>query len=91
MRTMKKEMFERSVPAELTCDICGKARPPKRWSEGNDVEEIEVRMKTGRFYDEGGDGEETLADVCLTCFKEKVIPALEAVGCKFRTEEWNTY
>jgi len=87
-----KHMKKVDVPATtrdavdfVTCDLCG-----AKIEEGrNDVNEIEVRHKTGSSFPEGGIGEETSVDMCGKCFDEKLVPWLRSQGAEPRTEDWD--
>jgi hypothetical protein len=68
----------------VTCDICG----AKIWEPGYEVNEVEVRHKTGANYPEGGSGEETSVDICGECFDKKLLPWLRSQGAEPRTEDW---
>lgn len=68
----------------VTCDLCG-----KRIEENSfDVNEVEVRHRTGWQSPEGGNGEEVSVDVCGNCFDQKLLPWLHSQGVIPNTREW---
>lgn len=79
------------------CDLCGresKGAGCDEWDAGSyEVNETEVlvkvRQKEGRSYPETGSGTEYEIDLCPTCFKEKLVPALIAMGANIKQEEWD--
>ena len=86
---------EEKYTAEILCDICGAKSPQHRWDPADwgedcyDVEEVEIRYKTGSSYPEGVSGEEIFFDICPECFEEKVLPALAALGASPQEREWD--
>lgn len=48
---------------------------------------IEVDDSCYATYGGGGDADDTVFDVCADCFREVVVPAMEALGFKPRTVE----
>jgi hypothetical protein len=76
---------------ELLCDLCGsKTDVRSPWVKDRfDAVEVEVRLREGESYPEGGHGSETIIDLCPTCFKEKLIPWVQDQGGKVRTKEWD--
>jgi hypothetical protein len=85
---------ERTVPARVerfvkcaTCDICHEEIP--RVKDTYETSEVEVRLKEGRDYPEGGSGEETEIDVCPDCFKTKLIPFIESFGSTIKPTEYD--
>lgn len=95
MRTYKTETVtrEEKVVDVFSCDLCGRASPTSYdWSPHGDCELstcIELRDTTSATAYPEWTGTVTKADVCPGCFKEKIIPALEAIGLKFRTRDVN--
>jgi hypothetical protein len=89
MRNEIKETvtITRTARTETYCDICGDNCDSIRGSSYDDIR-VEIRIREGSSYPEGGWGDEYEPDICLTCAKEKVIPALQALGCK---AEWKKY
>lgn len=67
-----------------TCDCC--QEEIKEWM--HDVEETELYMRCGYRYPDGADLTKTYADICIKCFKDKVIPTLEStLNIKFREKD----
>jgi len=69
------------IHEKTTCDICGKEALNGYWEsffyEVNKTEvEVTVKQKDGTEYQEEGSGTNFRADICPTCFKEKVITVL---------------
>lgn len=69
---------EKKIPAtwrreyqHTICDICKK--PVHEASVGNE-DRVEVKLRLGDSYPEGGYGTDTEFDVCVKCFEEKLIP-----------------
>lgn len=67
------------------CDICKE----KIVIYGYDADETEIRMKEGNNFPEGGMGTETTYDVCIKCFKEKLMPFFEKCGARPTIREWD--
>lgn len=86
MKTIEVPATTREIVDFVTCDICGEKI---NRSDGYEVNEIEVRHKTGTSYPECGSGEETSVDMCGKCFDEKLVPWLRSQGAEPRTEEWD--
>jgi hypothetical protein len=92
MRTYKTETItrEEKVVDVFSCDLCGRASPsPYDWASKHMhdlITQIELRDTT---YETGLDSSGTItsADVCPECFVDKVVPALEAIGLKFRMRD----
>jgi hypothetical protein len=83
------------------CDICGRhGGSDGRWPPNNglyDVDDVtvkvEVEHKKGDAFPEGEYTETFAPDICPTCFRDKVIPALYALGLnaevKYRDTGWS--
>ncbi len=85
---------EGEVVVEIRCDLCGQAgnhlRSHAPWAAGSyDVNETEVKMRTGHSYPEGGSGEEVKYDICPTCFTEKLMPWLASQGANPTRTDWD--
>lgn len=78
MRTYETRMVEGKYETKRTCDVCGVVISRSLF----DATEVQVTARTGEQYPECGRGEEYCADICIACFTDKVIPALEAIGLK---------
>ena len=89
----KKEVTEeRKIFKYLECDMCKKrTNRYNDWSEKlfYDVNETEIRYKTGAAFPEGGSGTEIEIDLCPECFKNKLIPWLKENGCVVSTRDWD--
>ena len=85
MKTVQVPSKTKYVVDFLTCDVCG-AKIPDGGSY--DVDEVEVRHKTGENFPEGGSGIETRIDMCGKCFDEKLVPWLRTQGANPDPEPW---
>jgi hypothetical protein len=84
---------EESYVAEIHCDLCGRISTNawRPWSTGSyDLREVEVSLRTGDQYPEGGGGEMVEFDICPDCFTNKLVVWLESQGAKPRIEPWDT-
>lgn len=79
------EAYERQVIENIKCDMCHKLIQVEK---AYGVEEIEVSARIGKQYPEGGHGEKCEIDICLRCFREKLIPFIEADGNQIKWEDW---
>lgn len=88
MKLTEQKNVKKVFVTETVCDICGLRNKGDDWSNGTfKVSETDVFYRHGELYPEGGSTTTKKADICPTCFTEKLVPALEALGCKFREEE----
>jgi hypothetical protein len=64
------------------CDLCGK----KTDSAPYERNEVTIEARVGDVYPEveGDVREVSIADFCGPCFRERVKPALVAIGVRFR-------
>lgn len=71
------------VAEHIYCDCCNTEikKGPFEIIEGL------VMLKIGTSFPEGGNTTTIKADLCENCFKIKLVPFLESIGCKVRTEE----
>ena len=84
MKTVLVPEQRNQVVDFVTCDLCGE----KPGAFGYDINEVEVRHKTGILFPEGGSGTETRVDMCGKCFARKLVPWLISQGCSPSTEDW---
>ena len=85
----------REILVGRTCELCH-----QRWATSSETEwssspwfigETEVRLKDGRSDpDGGGFGKEIVIDICLSCFRAKLIPWLQSQGAQVRETEWSS-
>jgi hypothetical protein len=71
------------------CDFCG-----EDVEKGNGFfaeNEATVEMFFGDHYPEQDCRDRVSIDVCHVCFRAKVMPAIEALGVKFRTRDADDY
>lgn len=85
MKTVEVPATTRDVVNFVACDLCG----AKISVRGYEIDEVEVRHKTGNNYPEGGSGNETSVDMCGKCFDKKLVPWLRSQGVEPRTEDWD--
>lgn len=85
MKTIDVPATTREVVAKVTCDLCATEITQKQF----EVNEVEVSLKQGSNYPEGGSGDTTSFDLCSKCFAEKLIPWLRAQGAEPATKEWD--
>jgi len=82
-----KQRFERvQKGVELTrvaCDFCGKNVNGVNFYDRSDVQ---IQAAIGDAYPETDTRERAWIDCCPACFEDKVMPAIEALGVKFRHE-----
>lgn len=63
------------------CDICGQ----DTWQpEHGNACQVEIEARIGDAW-EMDSRKVTTLDCCVMCWKTKVVPALQAIGAKFRT------
>ena len=85
-----KSEVERSVLEVMKCDLCGRKSNGEDWSPGGyRMAEVEVKLKEGTNYPEGGFGTLYDVDICPDCFRDKLIPWLQSQGAAVRETEWD--
>jgi hypothetical protein len=78
-----------------SCDLCGKkTKSAIEWSENryevNETEiSVNIKQKEGSNYPEGGNGTEYEVDLCPDCFKDKLVPWLQAQGAQIEKKDWD--
>lgn len=72
----------------VVCDICQASAAEGEWHTDGWYEHDEVTIEGGHktHYPEGGGHEMVAYDCCPECFRDKVRPALEALGLRARAE-----
>ena len=89
MKHMKTETVPATTRQEVdfvTCDLCKERIKPGRMY---DVDEVEIRHRTGMADFGGGSGMETAVDLCGKCFDEKLLSWLRSQGAEPQTNEWD--
>ena len=82
------------VETRVFCDLCGVEAKGDDW-EGATYQiheteiEITIRQQEGTSYPEGGCGTKIIIDMCLKCFKGKLVPWLKSQGATIKEEEWD--
>lgn len=91
MRQYEKQTttYDRDVCIKMVCDVCGASvKNTESWDVRSfQRTEVKVKMKETESYPECGNSEITEFDVCPRCFKEKLIPAMKALGAEPSTRE----
>lgn len=91
MRTYREVTYpeyKRQVLSEITCELCRKTTKYE-WKMGDyNLVEVEVRLKTGTSYPEGGMGEEINIDICPSCFENKLVPWVQSQGGSAEVGDW---
>jgi len=70
------------------CDLCEKEIVERN---GHQRDEVEIEHSVGNVWPEADCRQVTWVDVCTSCFQERVRPAIEALGAKFRTRSGSDY
>lgn len=87
MRYKKKEsahIEERVVSTVDLCDGCGQPSDEGTAWEQN---EVTIDARIGAVYPEGDHRTVYEVDVCAKCFESKVMPAMAAIGLRFRERD----
>ena len=83
MREMvkRKVTYDREYCTKMVCDICGKESAGDDWTTENyQIANTTISMEEGCCYPDSGDKKVTSYDICLVCFKLKVMPYLAEFG-----------
>jgi sporulation-control protein spo0M len=67
------------------CDFCGVDVDDQK--RGWEVNEATIELLEGDVFPEGDQRDRSTVDVCAKCFRSKVMPAIEALGVKFRKRD----
>lgn len=73
----------REVVDHYTCDLC-KLPITKHGYHRNDVE---ISHDVGDYYPDGGNGTQTVVDLCGKCFTDRLLPWLKSQGVEPREED----
>ena len=88
MRRYEKRTREYDHEIAHTCDLCNADMPDKVFRR----EECEIRAIEASAYPEGTFGVGLNAEFCLDCFKNRILPALRALGMgdhvKWESIDW---
>jgi hypothetical protein len=93
--TIKETVKEKVVKDKVFCDWCNKVTREYN-ADGScydlvedryEVNEFELKWKTGTAYPECGDGEEVEVDLCGKC-RIKLFKLLKENGCNINIKEW---
>lgn len=85
MKTVSVPATTREVVERVTCDLCGAPLVESH----DDVEEVEIRHKSGWSSPDGGEGKEATVDMCGACFDNKLVPWLRAQGAEPVVTDWD--
>lgn len=95
MKRYESKEIKQEVHVATDCDLCGKEVDlVEKGLKGRDhyafYEADWIKYEEGTRYPDSGSSDVTEADICPACMKDKVIPALKAIGVKFqeREREW---
>lgn len=80
-RTVEAHVEERVEDTRRTCDGCGGLADA---TKGFEASEVEIGACIGDVFPDADFRVAYEIDVCGACFLKKVVPALEAVGLRFR-------
>ena len=69
-----------------TCDMCGGIIKP---TQSFQVNEIEIKRRTGFSCPDGGSGEELDIDICGECFDNVILPFLKTKIQNVRIVDWD--
>lgn len=91
MKTYEQKTVTRvETTVRRTCDLCG-VEAPCSWTWSREAnwkrDETTIEVLTGDVWPEGDCRTRRWVDVCPSCFAAKVVPAIEALGCKFHEED----
>ena len=82
----------------IVCCLCGIKAEDYEWDNENDwgryenLKRTTITLQEGKCYpDGGGDGTTIVIDICVECFKTKLIPWIEKQNGIIRKTEWNLY
>lgn len=81
MRYKRTRVEKFSEVSRVVCDLC---QQPVDRESGWDHSEVTIEASLGAIYPETDTRTTKRADCCVGCWEEKVVPALEALGMKFR-------
>lgn len=93
----REVLRKETILIKRICDICKCEYSLFDWDAEEDLErlklegnfcEVELKMRYGWRYADGGHGKEIEFDICPVCFEHKVVPALQEIGA-FR--EWKVW
>ncbi len=91
-KKVPEQVREHWVETRTECDICH--QDVKHDRDSWDGSDIEIEAKIGSIYPEADVRDGYRVDVCNTCFLNKVIPAIHALGAtwtEFSAEETSLY
>lgn len=89
IRQIKREQVHTHTETTVVCDLCGAEARDGEWGNRATATRTEVTLSVEEKtqYPDYGFMKGTAYDCCPACFKDKVQPALEALGLKPRATE----
>jgi hypothetical protein len=85
MKSVEVPATTRIIEDYVSCDLCG----DRMHEHGKyEIDDVEIKHRTGVQYPEGGWGEEARVDMCGKCFVSKLIPWLESEDATISKKEW---
>lgn len=91
MKTYKKQIVPettKDVVDQFVCDMCGANIPSDEEREDFEyAEPIKICKGYRSPWEYSGNRESVWVDLCLNCFKSKLLPWLESQGCKLNRED----
>lgn len=88
----EKTVVQKSTKTLVVCDLCGEEAPEGKWNftGGYEHDAVKLTLRHDTYFPEGGGSNGVTYDCCPKCFREKVAPALEALGLKSReiSSDW---
>lgn len=84
-KTVQVPATQKRIHEKTLCDLCGTEIKPGYY----DVEEVEIRCRSGVSYPGGGSGKEAEIDMCSNCFQDKLLPWVISQGGKLDTHHWD--
>ena len=76
----------------ITCDICRRATSGEVWTNGDKIYgagKTQVFLEIGEYLPDCSNGELIEFDICPDCFRDKLMPVLQALGAKPTISEWD--
>lgn len=86
----KQELREVTYLESHTCDFCKKKSDNESWRNSRyDIEDVDIKYRTGFSYPDAGYEEFFELDICPACFVEKLIPWAKENGAQMIKQEFD--
>jgi hypothetical protein len=82
----RRTITQKTTDATELCELCG-GECPGGSGGGWDHTTVTIEARIGSIYPETDFRDVYETEVCADCFVLKVVPALEALGCKVRKRD----